>query len=232
MSPLSIYIVVGSVFTIVIGYDIYEWLRGRTLTSPQLRLYRLQTKIKSSIVVIGAMCLIASVLFHINILRYRSPIPYSRINSITLKDFTGFRTPNETLHGETEFAFITTSIKSHISTNEVEVTALFHPSRSFVYNGNIPDGLLLTHELYHFHITEVAARLARQELNGLEKIPTKKELNELLDAHLEAENEMQRLYDEETYHGYVLKNQKAWQTKVDSLLYLAREFQSTKIEFE
>jgi hypothetical protein len=231
MSPLSIYIVVISVFTIVIGYDVYDWMKGRTFTTPELRLQRFRKKINISILLVGCICLGAATLFEINLLRYRSPMVFSDIDSITLRDFTGFCPPTYTLDGDSEFAFITTSIEFCISDSQVEVNALFHPSRSYVFNENIPDRLLLTHELYHFRITELAARNVRKELSMLKKTPTKSEIQQIINDQQIQEHEMQAQYDDESYHGYILKNQKGWQTKVDSLLSLLDNFRAPSIQY-
>src|SRR5215216_4577655 len=101
---------------------------------------------------------------------------------------------------------------------ELEIQNLFHPSRSYVYNGNIVDKFLLRHELYHFHITELFARKCMQELSQFEQVPSRDRILDVLAANRSLEEHMQHAYDDESYHGYVLKEQKLWELKVDSLL--------------
>jgi hypothetical protein len=229
MSPNNIYIIVSSVFVLVIGYDIYSWLRGRKITSPEIRLKLRREKLNYTILILGLTCLIASILFHVNIFEYRSPIEFKEIDAITLKDFKGYRLPSQTLHGEKRFAFITCSIDWMSNGKGLEVRSLFHPSRSYVYNENTIDKSLLQHELYHFRVTEVFARKSREQLSAAKAIPDEEEIKHVIDLNKLLESQMQHRYDDETYHGYVLKNQKMWQSKIDSLLSSLVQYEQTTI---
>lgn len=231
MSPNNLYIVVIAVFIVVIGYDIYNWLKGRTITAPEIRLARFKSKINRTVFILGVTLVTVSILFHVNILRYRPPIEYTKINSITLKDFIGYRLPNQTLDGMKKFAFITTTIDWKKYGNEIEVKSLFHPARSYVYNENIVSKFLLQHELYHFHIVEVFARKCREELSEFKETPTDADIQNIISTHKTLEIEMQRDYDDKTYHGYILKEQKQWQLKVDTLLSLLDKFRNSKIRY-
>src|SRR5688500_13854832 len=214
MSPNILYIIVSSVYVLVICYDVYNWFSDRTIAASEIMIHRLRSKINTTVLILGSTMLVVSVLFHINILRYSSPIPFVEIDTITLKDFKGYRKPNQTLDGENKFAFITTSIIWEKTDSTVEVQAAFHPARSYVYNDKIVDRFLLKHELYHFRITEIFARKCRQELSLSNVAPSDDVISELIAFNEEAETEMQLRYDEESYHGYLMKEQKRWEKDV------------------
>lgn len=232
MSPNSLYIIISSVFILVIGYDVYNWLRDRTIVAPEIKLQRLKSKVNAALLILGSTMLVVSVLFHINILRYSSPIPFTEIDRISLKDFKGYRKPNQTLDGQREFAFITTTINWEKTDKGVEVQAVFHPARSYVYNDKIVDRFLLKHELYHFRITEIFARKCRQELSQIDVVPSDDALSELIAFNEESKTEMQLRYDEESYHGYLMKEQKRWEKNVDSLLNLLVEYKTSTVRYE
>jgi len=232
MSPNSLYIIVSSVYVLVIGYDVYNWFSDRTIVAPEIKLRRLQSKVNTAVLILGSTTLVVSLLFHINILRYSSPIPFTEIDTITLKDFKGYRKPYQTLDGQKKFAFITTSITWEKTDDGVEVQAAFHPARSYVYNDKIVDRFLLKHELYHFRITEIFARKCRQELSQIRVVPSDDAISEVIAFNEESEIEMQLRYDEESYHGYLMKEQKRWEKNVDSLLNLLVEYKSPTVRYE
>lgn len=232
MSPNSLYIIVSSVFIVVIGYDVYNWLKDHTIVAPEIRLYRLRSKINATVLILGITMVVVSILFHINILRYSSPIPFNEIDRITLRDFKGYRKPYQTLDGKREFAFITTTLDWEKHGASVEVQALFHPARSYVFNENIADRFLLKHELYHFRITEVFARKCRQELSKMNKLPEGDVIGNIVASEELAKDQMQYRYDEESYHGYIMKEQKKWEKEIDSLLNLLDEYKNPAILYE
>lgn len=232
MTPNSLYIIVSSVYILVIGYDVYNWFSDRRIVAPEIKLQLLKSKINTTVLILGSTMLVVSVLFHVNFLRYSSPVPFTEIERITLKDFKGYRKPFQTLHGETEFAFIATTINWERTDNEVEVQAAFHPARSYVYNDRIVDRFLLKHELYHFRITEIFARRSRQDLSQIEGVPSDGAIGEILAYHEASASEMQRRYDEESYHGYLMKEQKRWEENVDSLLNLLIEYKTPIVRYE
>ena len=232
MSPNSLYIIVSSVFIAVIGYDVYNWLRDRTIVAPQIKLQRLKSKTNATILILGLTMLVVSILFHVNILRYSSPIPFTDIDRITLKEFKGYRKPYQTLDGQREFAFITTTLSWRKIDKGVEVQAVFHPARSYAYNDRIVDRFLLKHELYHFRITEIFARKCRQELSGSKAVPSDDAISGILAANERSENKMQHRYDEESYHGYLMKEQKRWEKEIDSLLNLLHEYKTPNVLYE
>jgi hypothetical protein len=229
MSPDNLYIIVSSVFVVVIGYDVYNWMKDRTFVAPEVRLLLLKSKINATVLILGLTMLIVSVLFHVNILRYTRPIPFSDIDKITLKDFKGYRKPYQTLHGEKHFAFITTAISWEKNDKGVELQAVFHPARSYVYNDKIVDRFLLKHELYHFRITEIFARKCRQELSRLEGSLSEAVISEIVDVHEESADEMQSRYDDDSYHGYIMKEQRRWEKDIDSLLNLLDKYRTPTV---
>jgi hypothetical protein len=232
MSPDSLYFIVSGVFVVVIGYDVINWLKDQTIVAPEIRLARLQSKVTATVLILGVTMVIASFLFHINFVRYSSPVPFSDIDKITLKDFKGFRRPYQTLDGGAEFAFIVTSLSCEKNDNEVKVEALFHPSRSYTYNDNLADKSLLRHELYHFRITEIFARRCRQDLADLKHIPSDEALEKLIQFQKTMEREMQYRYDDESYHSYIMKEQKRWEKKIDSLLTLLDNYKNPAVSYE
>lgn len=232
MSPNSLYIIVSSVYVLVIGYDVYNWFSDRTFVAPEIKVERLKSKVNTAVLILGSTTLVVSVLFHINILRYSSPIPFTEIDRITLKDFKGYRKPHQTLDGQKKFAFITTSISWEKTDKSVAVQADFHPARSYVYNDKVVDRFLLKHELYHFRITEIFARKCRQELSQIKVLPSDDAVSEIITFNEESETEMQLRYDEESYHGYLMKEQKRWEKNVDSLLNLLLEYKTTTVRYE
>lgn len=232
MSPDSLYFIVSGVFVVVIGYDIINWLKDQKLVAPEIRIARLRTKANATALILGVTMIIASFLFHINFFRYSSPVPYSEIDKITLKDFKGFRRPYQTLDGGNEFAFIVTSLSCKTNDNELKVEALFHPSRSYTFNDNLADKSLLRHEMYHFRITEIFARKCRQELSELKQFPSKQTLDHIMDFQKTMEREMQYRYDDESYHSYIMKEQKRWEKKIDSLLTLSEKYKNPVISYE
>jgi hypothetical protein len=229
LSSSSIYIVVSSLFVLVIGYDIIAWLNDRSIESPEIRLKRSRIRLQTTVLILGFALTLVSVLFHVNILSYSKPIPFKYIDKITLKDFKGYRKPFETLYGEKGFAFITTTLDYTIQENQLEVNALFHPSRSYTYDDRF-DRLLLKHELYHFRITEVFARKCRMAL-AQKEMPSKENIEKCLAQLNLSENEMQQQYDRESFHGYVMKSQIRWEKRIDSLLVLTKEYEETRITY-
>jgi len=165
------------------------------------------------------LLLSAATLFKVNYLNYAAPMPYSRWKNITFYDFKGFKIPSETLFGSKEFAFISTSREADlINDSTIMATTYFHPSRSYVFDQQIRDPALLQHELYHFHIAEYCTRLLRKEIADQGRSFTRSKLNDLVEKYNAVERGMQVMYDGESYHSYVLKEQKRWESHIDSTL--------------
>ncbi len=161
-----------------------------------------------------ALLLIATA-FEVNYLDYSSPIRHSDFKKISLKNFKGLKRINENLYGSNGFAFICTEMKVEKIKGNYLAVALFHPSRSYVFNDKtVGDKALLMHELYHFHIMEYHTR----KLNAAIMRNKQTDIAKLLEKHKNEEELMQRQYDQETYHSYFVGKQLYWQIKIDSLL--------------
>ena len=178
----------------------------------------------------GIILLSVAIAFDINYLNYSRPIPYSQLQKIRFSDFRALRKPGMTLNGVNEFAYIKTNrIIRNLNNGDVEITTYFHPSRSYVFENNIRDRDLLTHELYHFHISEYFTRLLRKEILESPDNISNKMIARLNKKYYELENEMQLKYDEDTYHSYVMHEQKNWEIRTYSLLRSLADFSSPLI---
>ncbi len=166
----------------------------------------------------------------VNYLNYESPIPFSQIDSISFENFRGLEFFKRELYGNEEYAYIVTSIDLNHKEDYVIIEALFHPSRSYVYNSHIHDEYLLAHELTHFKITELFARKARKKVKE-ENIRNKKEMSIILSENWTQERAYQKRYDYDTFHSYVMKEQKKYEKDVDSLLLLYCDYENPKILF-
>ena len=185
-------------------------------------------KINLLIAFLAISILSFTALFDVNYLNYSAPVPYSRIKTINFYDFKGYKLPFETLNGHQEFAFIKTNRKIKLlDNNKVEIVTYFHPSRSFVYNQHIRENDLLTHELYHFHLSEYVTRLFRKEISDSKNKLTESELNNKAEKYLEIEDGLQRSYDEESNHSLVFSEQKRWETFINSGLESLQDYKDS-----
>ena len=123
-----------------------------------------------------------------------------------------------------------TSIESDFHDNAVTVQSLFYPSRSFVYKKNTNSKELLTHEKYHIKITELFARKAKEKISRLNRFDENK-IEEIIRQAEKEEREFQEEYDSNTFHSYVLSEQKRYEKEIDSLMNLLTEYETPKIEF-
>lgn len=218
MGENSIYLIVLAIYTIVIGPDfirLLKVLKAPKLSTQERGLFR---RLHLLVLITSVFLTFVVVMFEVNLIAYSSPIEYSRIAEISLQDFNGLKRPGQKLQGQESFAFISTSIEWELTGKEVSIKSYFHPARSYIYKDNITNEQLLKHELYHFHLTEVYARILRKEVKELRQAPSRHALNLLLKKAYESENGEQAKYDYETDHGYLLGKQLFWQQKIDSLL--------------
>jgi len=184
------------------------------------------------IVIFSVIAILITLLWDFNYLQYKSSIPYKDLNTITLNDFRGFKRPFFLLDGGTEFAYVSTSIDISKKHDEIQIVSLFHPCRSYVYNRNLYSNDLLTHELYHFHITEYCARKMRKEIKTQITKSQYVNLVEIENSILMQEQKIQYEYDDETYHGYVFGKQVEWQKKIDSSLLSLKKYSETIISLK
>lgn len=181
--------------------------------------------------VLSVILLLAGIftISHTNYFDYEKPITFDRYDQISFENFRGIELFRKSLYGNKRFAYVVTSIDYEIVEDGVFVHSLFHPSRSFVYKRKAFVEELLTHEKYHFKITELYARKARKEISALRKID-RAEVKRIIRKTERAENSFQRLYDQDTFHSYVYGEQKKYERKIDSLLVLLSDFKNPKVE--
>jgi hypothetical protein len=191
---------------------------------------RIFSKADVCIIVFSLIIILVTVLWDVNYLDYKRPISYADYKLIDLKDFKGMKRPFDNMDGEKSFGYIVTSIELFKHAEYLDVVALFHPSRSYMYKKNLRMGKgVLTHELYHFHITEYCARLFREQVTIKKASINDSILSQIEENIQQTENQLQSEYDDQTYHSYVNSAQIMWQMKVDSLLKTMEAYKNTKI---
>lgn len=171
-----------------------------------------------------------AVLSHTNFLDYEEPLTFDKYNQITFENFRGLEFFKKSLYGNERFAYVVTSIESNIEGNSVAVLALFYPSRSFVYSKNTNSKELLTHEKYHFKITELFTRKAKQQISKLDRLD-KSKIERILQNIRSEERKFQIDYDYHTFHSYILSEQKKYEKQIDSLLHVLTIYKKPKIYF-
>lgn len=186
--------------------------------------------LKYSVVIIIPIIMGFGILSHTNFLNYEKPMTYEKYDQITFDNFRGLEFFKKSLYGNERFAYVVTSIESDIDDNSVTVQSLFYPSRSFVYKKNTNSKELLTHEKYHIKITELFARKAKEKISKLNRFE-KNKIERIIQQAKKEEREFQREYDYNTFHSYVLGEQKKYEKEVDSLLNLLSEYGTPKIQF-
>lgn len=179
----------------------------------------------------AALFIVLAVFFtlrKVNFLDYQAAVPYERINEITFENFRGLEFFQKSLYGNEAFAYIFTSIEYEYNGDSLKLEAFFHPSRSYVYNKKAYSKDLLKHEMYHFKITELHARMAKKEILEMQQ-PTKEDIETSVEKIKEEEELFQRKYDDETFHSYVLGKQKKYEILIDSLLLLHKAYTKPNI---
>lgn len=103
------------------------------------------------------------------------------------------------------------------------VYALFDKTKSW---SNEKSETLLAHERLHFDIAEWYARLVRKKIEELraQRVNDVSVYNAAIRVILEESNETDKLYDIETLHGALTKQQSAWEQKVKSELESLKEY--------
>ena len=157
-----------------------------------------------------------STLTKVNFLDYDAPISYDRINDIGFENFKGLEFFQKSLYGNKSFAYIKTSIEVEFEDDSIRIESFFHPSSSYVYNKKAYSEDLLTHEMYHFKITELYARIAKKRISELKK-KNKNDIEDLISQVKSEERRYQIEYDDDTFHSYVLSEQKKYEKTIDSL---------------
>ena len=167
-------------------------------------------------------------LSRVNFLDYEKPIPYNKINQITFENFRGLEFFQKSLYGNEHFAYVKTTIEYKFEKDSIKIESFFHPSSSFVYNKKTFSKDLLKHEMYHFKITELFARIAKNKISKLKELD-KEKIKAAIEKTINQEYNYQIKYDDDTFHSYVESEQKKYEKEIDSLLYLYSKFQKPKI---
>lgn len=196
----------------------------------KIPLQKFKKLLKYSVIIIIPIIIGFGILSHTNFLNYEKPLTFDKYDQITFENFRGLEFFKKSLYGNESFAYVVTSIDSKIDKNSVRVQSLFHPSRSFVYKRNTNSKELLNHEKYHIKITELYTRKAKERISKLDKFDVKK-IQEIIKQAEKEERKFQSEYDYNTFHSYVLSEQKRYERKVDSLLNLLIKYKEPKIEF-
>lgn len=186
--------------------------------------------LKYSVMVIIPVIIGFGILSHTNYLNYEKPLTFDKYEQITFENFRGLEFFKKSLYGNERFAYVVTSIENEIDDKTITIQSFFHPSRSFVYKKNTNSKELLTHEKYHIKITELFARKAKEKISKLNKFDEKK-IEVIIRQAEQDERNFQKQYDYDTFHSYVLSEQKRYEKEVDSLLNLLTEYKEPKIEF-
>jgi hypothetical protein len=185
------------------------------------------------ILIIAFVLLFIAILFDVNYIRYKSPVPYSKWQEISFYDFKGLKKPGMSLFGINEFAYIKTNREiTYLNDRTFKIVTYFYPSRSYVFAQNIRNAGLLKHELYHFHISEYCTRLFRKEIISTKAGIPRSKLTDLNKKYYELEDELQTRYDEDSYHSYVFQEQKKWELKMDSMLQSLQTFSDPVIHLQ
>ena len=203
---------------------IFQLFRGKAQDG---RLPRLTLRINVVVFVLGLLLTAVAVMYDVNFIRYKAPMEYKDWKQITWSDFRAIKRPHQTLQGVSTFAFITSEIDISESKDQVVVTTLFHPARSYTYNDQSAGQELLQHELYHLHITEYVSRQIRKQFSD----PGSRGVD-FINVYLQREDAMQAQYDDETSHGYLLGKQKNWQKKIDSCLLSLEKYSDPVIKLK
>lgn len=196
----------------------------------KIRLKKFKRFLKYSFAIIIPLIIGFGILSHTNFLNYEKPMTFDKYDQITFENFRGLEFFKKSLYGNERFAYVVTSIDTEINDNSVTVQSLFYPARSFVYKKNTNSKELLTHEKYHIKITELFARKAKEKISKLNRFDENK-IEGIIRQVEREERKFQIEYDYNTFHSYVLSEQKRYEKEVDSLLTLLTEYKEPKIEF-
>lgn len=194
-------------------------------------LRRLLRFTKYSFIVLIFTTVIFGILSHTNFLNYESPLTFDKYEKITFKNFRGIEFFKKSLYGNERFAYVVTTIESDIDDKNVTLESFFHPSRSFVYNKNTFNTELLSHEKYHFKITELYVRKAKKRISNLTQF-NEDEIQNIIDQTKKQERDFQIKYDFDTFHSYVLREQKKYEKEIDSLLNSLNQYKDPKIKID
>jgi len=190
---------------------------------------RFKKVLRYSLCIIIPIAIGFGIIMRTNYFNYEAPIKFEEYERITFENFRGLEFFNKSLHGNESFAYVVTTIDSKVEKDQVKVEALFHPSKSFVYNTHSNSTELLSHELYHFKITELYARKVKKRISEMNQ-PNKKKIKELIKENWREERTFQTKYDFDTFHSYVYGEQQKYERSIDSLLNLLIDYEKPIIK--
>lgn len=144
-------------------------------------------------------------------------IPWSQSKPLSFDDFVGypdlFTTYDASIYSAFNYEF---DENDHL----IKLEAVCRGDDSWVNPWDDDSYSLLMHEQYHFNITELAVRKARQQIfNNKKEEISRADIEDIITSNIEFRDELQRLYDEESDHSVIRDKQGYWQYKIDSFLY-------------
>lgn len=208
-------------------YQIFSLLKEKK-EERKILLRKMLKFFKYSVLILIPIVVSIGIFLNTNYLDYEKPITFDRYDSITFNNFRGLEFFKKSLYGNERFAYVVTTIETDINDSYVTVEALFHPSKSFVYNKNTNSVDLLTHEKYHFKITELFSRKIKERISELNN-PSKEKLETIIEEVVIEEARFQKAYDYDTFHSYVLSEQKRYEREIDSILNTLNNYKKPKI---
>lgn len=191
-------------------------------------LQKIKKSLKWSFLILLTVTGVIAIFSHTNYLDYEKPIPYDKVEKITFEDFRGIELFKRSLYGNERFAYVHTSIKTEFQSDSLLIQSLFHPSRSFVYKKNNNSQELLSHEIFHFKITELFVRKIKQRISDIEN-PSDEQIIKIIDDFRSREVNFQQRYDYDTFHSYVYGEQKRYEKLIDSSLNSLKNYIKPKI---
>ena len=227
MNDTFIVLLVLLIYFSPVFYQLFLFLKERNVEN-KLLLKKLLLFTKYSALVLIIIGSAFGILSHTNFLNYEKPITFDKYNQITFQNFRGLEFFKKSLYGNKRFAYVVTSIDVDLDKNSVTIQSLFHPSRSFVYKKNTSSRELLTHEKYHFKITELFVRKAKEKISNL-NVFNKDKIERIIQEIKLDERAFQKAYDYDTFHSYVFSEQKRYEKEVDSLLTSLIKYERPKI---
>ena len=112
---------------------------------------------------------------------------------------------------------------------EFEIYSYFNPSASW----SIPDeqsDYVLKHEQVHFDISELHARMLRQEVQSVPYSDDfQDKMKEIFDRFNQDQLSMQEAYDGETNHSIIQEEQEKWNERIQKQLEELSDYADTKV---
>lgn len=116
---------------------------------------------------------------------------------------------------------------------EISILAFFDKEKS-IRRGNLNlSNELLTHELFHFHITEFIVRKFRKSIINILNISVDKfdvKIISLFDNYWQYHTYLQSIYDKDTNHGLNKSEQERWQKNITDSLHIFDDYKHSQIK--